>query len=99
MTTDRKKPGVAFWAIVVLVMVLAGYPLSFGPACRWSAQVGQMMIYRPCVYLTTKGPTFVRTSMRWWVELCAGERGLMLIDFEEMNRALGFPNLHESGGT
>jgi hypothetical protein len=33
--TDRKKTGVAFWATVVLVAVLA-YPLSFGPAC-WIA--------------------------------------------------------------
>jgi hypothetical protein len=32
MTSDRKKPGVAFWATVVLVAVLVGYPLSFGPA-------------------------------------------------------------------
>ena len=30
--TDRKEPGVAFWASAVLVAVLA-YPLSFGPAC------------------------------------------------------------------
>ena len=33
--TDRKKPGVAFWAIVVVLVVLVGYPLSFGPACWW----------------------------------------------------------------
>jgi hypothetical protein len=33
MTDDRKKPGVAFWATVGLVVVLVGYPLSFGPAC------------------------------------------------------------------
>jgi hypothetical protein len=32
MSEERKKPGVAFWATVVLVAVLA-YPLSFGPAC------------------------------------------------------------------
>ncbi len=31
---SRKKPGVAFWATVALVAVLA-YPLSFGPACWW----------------------------------------------------------------
>jgi hypothetical protein len=31
--TDRKKPGVAFWATVALVVVLVAYPLSFGPAC------------------------------------------------------------------
>jgi hypothetical protein len=34
--TDRKKLGVAFWATVVVVVVLIGYPLSFGPAC-WIA--------------------------------------------------------------
>jgi hypothetical protein len=33
--TDRahKKPGVAFWATVLVVVALVAYPLSFGPAC------------------------------------------------------------------
>jgi len=34
MTTDRKKPGVAFWGtvtIVVLAALLVVYPLSVGP--------------------------------------------------------------------
>jgi hypothetical protein len=31
--TSRKKPGVAFWATVALVVVLMAYPVSFGPAC------------------------------------------------------------------
>jgi hypothetical protein len=31
MTIDRKKPGVAFWATVVVVVVLFAYPLSYGP--------------------------------------------------------------------
>ena len=39
MTSDRKKPGVAFWATVALVVVLVGYPLSFGPACWWLAKI------------------------------------------------------------
>jgi hypothetical protein len=30
--TDRQKLGVAFWATVVLAVVLVGYPLSVGPA-------------------------------------------------------------------
>jgi hypothetical protein len=33
MTPAREKPGVAFWTTVVVVVVLVGYPLSFGPAC------------------------------------------------------------------
>ena len=42
MTSDRKKPGVAFWATVVVVVGLAAYPLSFGPACWWfSSSVSQ----------------------------------------------------------
>jgi hypothetical protein len=39
MTSDRKKPGVAFWATVVLVVVVVGYPLSFGPACWISSRL------------------------------------------------------------
>jgi hypothetical protein len=31
MSEDRKKPGVAFWATVTLVVMLVGYPLSWGP--------------------------------------------------------------------
>ena len=38
--TDRKKPGVAFWATVGMVVVLVGYPLSFGPACWLSSWLG-----------------------------------------------------------
>jgi len=33
--TDRKKPGWAFWTTMVVVVVLVGYTLSFGPACWW----------------------------------------------------------------
>ena len=29
--TDHKKPGVAFWATVVVVVALVVYPLSAGP--------------------------------------------------------------------
>jgi hypothetical protein len=32
MSDDRKKPGMAFWATVVVVAVLVAYPLSEGPA-------------------------------------------------------------------
>jgi hypothetical protein len=37
--TNRKKPGVAFWATVVVVAVqVVGYPLSTGPAFWLQAQ-------------------------------------------------------------
>jgi hypothetical protein len=54
--TDRKKPGVAFWATVALAVVLAGYPLSFGPACwissRWSgSDLAFQTTFRPLVWV------------------------------------------------
>jgi len=59
MTTDRKKPGVAFWATVGLVVVLVGYPLSFGPACWFNHATGYgastiPVIYRPIVRVAGK---------------------------------------------
>jgi hypothetical protein len=36
MKEPKKKPGVAFWAIVLVVVLQVRYPLSFGPAC-WIA--------------------------------------------------------------
>ena len=48
--TDRKKPGVAFWATVGLVVVLVGYALSFGPMC-WL--VGMGVVPRRVVYFAS----------------------------------------------
>jgi hypothetical protein len=35
MSESRRKPGVAFWATVVVVGLPLLYVLSFGPACWW----------------------------------------------------------------
>jgi hypothetical protein len=57
MNEPKKKPGVAFWATVVLVVALVAYPLSFGPAC-WMAGCGVVpmkatrMAYWPLVRIT-----------------------------------------------
>ena len=40
MTPSRKKPGVAFWPTVVVVVALVAYPLSFGPACWIASRTG-----------------------------------------------------------
>jgi len=39
--TDRKHSSAAFWITVALVVVLVGYPLSFGPAMCLDAFLGQ----------------------------------------------------------
>jgi hypothetical protein len=60
--TDRKKPGVAFWATVVVVVALA-YPLSFGPAV-WATREYLVSIrffwhpFRPLARLAVEGPTW-----------------------------------------
>ncbi len=57
MKTDRKKPGVAFWATVVVVCLPLLYVLSVGPAC-WVATHTDLfgngdlpVIYRPIGWL------------------------------------------------
>ena len=45
MTPSRKKPGLAFWATVVVIVVLVGYPVRSGPAaallCILGATIGR----------------------------------------------------------
>jgi hypothetical protein len=38
--TDRKHPSAALWITVALVVVVVGYPLSFGPACWLASRNG-----------------------------------------------------------
>jgi hypothetical protein len=57
----RKKPSVAFWATVVVVVVLLAYPLSFGPAC-WVVTGGglrtewTLRLYRPLIRNAHRSP-------------------------------------------
>jgi hypothetical protein len=79
--TDRKKPGVAFWATVVVVVGLVAYPLSFGPACWWfslprsdgpwlismsDAEPHAPQIYWPIGWLTQNGPESIRGIIEWY---------------------------------
>jgi hypothetical protein len=56
MREVRKRAGAGFWVTVVVVAVLIGYPLSFGPACWLSERtvVGSRAIsiaYQPLLGL------------------------------------------------
>jgi hypothetical protein len=60
MTASPKKPGAAFWITVALVVMLVGYPLSFGPACWISSRVecgetAVSRIYQPVMRLSFWG--------------------------------------------
>jgi hypothetical protein len=71
--TSRKKPGVAFWATVIVVVVLA-YPLSFGPAMwlgsrdllpTWLGEIGDYF-YAPLERLRVHGPKPIGDALFWW---------------------------------
>jgi hypothetical protein len=69
--TSRNKPGVAFWTTVGLVVVLVGYPLSFGPAAKIAQLAGahwMMLPYDPIALLAdskTVGPIIVSYMGMW----------------------------------
>jgi hypothetical protein len=83
MTPSRKKPGVAFWATVVVVVALVAYPLSWGPAicvCETCGEpkwmVAAMDVYLPMVWTVRrwgKTPIFKPyiAYTDWWIKLSA----------------------------
>jgi hypothetical protein len=74
--TDLKKPGVAFWATVAVVVLLIAYPLSW-VAIAWleghgmtpeqdSARGRVLWTYcAPARWLIVHGPDWLRDSLDW----------------------------------
>ena len=85
MTLDRKRPSAAFWATVVVVVALVGYPLSFGPMlwlCFKLDQpdwLGHLIQFAPdpILWIGENGPEPMASwiydhytqYISWWVEL------------------------------
>jgi hypothetical protein len=76
--TDHKKPGVAFWVTVAVVvgLVVLGYPLSVGPA-NWLMRHGMFpewthstlgTLYQPLNLACDNSEIFANV-MRWYVSL------------------------------
>jgi hypothetical protein len=67
MTSDQKKPGMAFWASVVVVVVFLAlaYPLSYGPwlvirkATTTDVWRYPERLYRPLAPLVLDGPDWL----------------------------------------
>ena len=81
LMTSPKKPGVAFWATVGLVVVLVLYVLSFGPACwfvediRYSPRLVSR-IYWPLLQIVKLEDKFAGSipgPLNWWA-LYGGRR-------------------------
>ena len=73
--TDRKKPGVAFWATVVVVVALVGYPLSWGPVLylEMSGWISPSLIgrfYAPVGWLLLGPgkPKWFLAYLTWWMQ-------------------------------
>jgi hypothetical protein len=80
--TDRKKAGAAFWAAVVVALVLIIYPLSFGPYLwfHWRFEIEPVWLdkaadvfFAPAIWLCQKelgplGDSYNRYC-EWWIVL------------------------------
>jgi hypothetical protein len=78
MSDECKKPGVVFWATVVVVVVPLLYVLSFGPACWWFPRevpsfhgnwFVARQIYRPFGWLRVNGPAPIAKAVAWCATL------------------------------
>jgi hypothetical protein len=99
MSEARKKPGMAFW-VTVVVAVLVGYPLTFGPACWLVAHDflplrATWLVFRPVTLFATHGPYPVKYTLFWWArcfepsdpETNPNNESPSLIYFEEIGEA------------
>ncbi len=78
MSENRKKPGVAFWAIVVKAL-LAAYVVGFGPAIWFGGQSLSPWVsaaYWPLGRLAVHGPHLIRSPLARYAS--AFEFGTML---------------------
>jgi hypothetical protein len=72
--TDHKKPGVGFWATVVLA-ILVLYVLSIGPACWISSRTNAggpavSVVYRPLTWGMSRSER-IADACSWYSELGA----------------------------
>jgi hypothetical protein len=83
----QKKPGAAFWATVALVVVVVGYPLSFGPACWITSRTGYGVasidsIYQPLMHSWWRGAEPSRDDLLHRYA-CFGAARFWFIDFDQ----------------
>jgi hypothetical protein len=80
MPSDRKKPGVAFWATVVVVVAVL-YVLSIGPALLINEKItghgGRFtqacdVFYAPLRVVYYHGPQKLRDALDWYGHLWVG---------------------------
>jgi len=71
--TDRKKRGKAFWATLVVLVVIVGYPFSYGPSL-WLVRRGRLpnsaiRLYEPMTWFQKNIPGPPGDAVRWWAQI------------------------------
>jgi hypothetical protein len=61
---NERKPTAGFWIAAALVVMLVGYPLSFGPVCWIVSRIDScsstvLCLYRPLDWLALESPSSV----------------------------------------
>ncbi len=97
MSDDCKKPGWAFWAMVVLILPLL-YALSFGPACWiWSRTAVMYSVYdvayRPLAWLADRTP-FAWSALQWYATVGMPEPSVMFLPGGDPDNPQYFTNGH-----
>ncbi len=80
--TDRKKLTPGFWITVALVVVLVGYPLSFGPACWITSHLDRgadlvPVVYRPLTWAMSPGSETMFNRVSSWYALVGAAENWM----------------------
>ena len=77
MTDERKKPGLTFWAAVVVAVLLA-YAALLGPCCWLSSRLDYgaglvSAIYRPVARISIRNstPNVIQRAFKWYSEIGA----------------------------
>ena len=101
MTSSRKKPGVAFWATAVVVVLLVAYPLSFGPAVWLTArglfsESTVQSFYLPILWSAGQAETLA-DGLDWWGTLGVpdGKAVTFIIDTDEATMVFQFTRTGE----
>ncbi len=76
MEETRKPFHWLSWLVISLVVVSA-YPLSFGPACRlmfdgYISRNAVLIVYRPLILVSRRVPTPIYRRLMWSYNRCLG---------------------------
>ena len=83
----ERKPGMAFFVTVILVVALLLSPGTFGPAV-WLTSRGHLKaqtverVYRPVLIAIAHGPDWLSQAAMWWALLGVPEGGRVVLSVE-----------------